>query len=65
MEAVKSARNRLRTFPKLLAECSAAASVYAKCVSQSDDPKQHQCQKEFLQFKECLANAAKKNGTRI
>lgn len=65
MEAVKSARNRLKTFPKLLAECSTAAAAYAKCVSQSDDPKHHQCQKEFLAFKECLASAAKKSGTRI
>ena len=65
MEAVHTAKQRLKLFPKFLASCSAEGSVYAKCVVQTDDPKQYQCEKEFLAFKKCLSNAAKKSGSRI
>lgn len=65
MESVLKAKNRLKLFPKLLGICAAEGAVYAKCVSQTDDPKFHQCQKEFLVFRKCLEEAAKSAGTRI
>jgi len=65
MESVKRARQRMKLFPKLFADCSKEGSIYAKCVSQTDDPKQNQCEKEFTAFKKCLSESAKRNGTRI
>jgi len=65
MEAVKSARKRFQTFPKLLADCSKQASAYAKCVVQTDDPKQNLCEKEFTDFRMCLQKASKTRGMRI
>lgn len=65
MEAVKKAKDRLKVFPQLLSECSKEGLVYAKCVTETDDPKQFKCQKEFEKFKACLASAAKKRSMRI
>jgi predicted nucleic acid-binding Zn ribbon protein len=65
MEAVHKAKQRLKLFPKYLASCAAEGSVYAKCVTLTDDPKQNHCEKEFLAFKKCLTAAAKKSGSRI
>jgi hypothetical protein len=65
MEAVKKAKNRLKVFPQLLSECSKEGLVYAQCVTQTDDPKLKQCDREFQVFKQCLATAAKKKSIRI
>jgi len=65
MDAVQKAKQRFKLFPKYLASCASEGSLYAKCVIQTDDPKQNQCEKEFMAFKKCLAEAAKKSGSRI
>jgi len=65
MESVLKAKRRLKLFPKLLGSCGVEGTAYAKCVVQTDDPKLHQCQKEFLMFKKCLEQAAKAHSTRI
>lgn len=65
MEAVKKAKTRFKLFPQLLSECSKQGLVYAQCVTQTDDPKHNQCEKEFQMFKNCLNSAAKKRMIRI
>lgn len=65
MEAVKKAKSRLKLFPQLLTQCSKEGLIYAQCVTQTDDPKLNQCEKEFQVFKSCLNAAAKKKSIRI
>lgn len=66
MESVSKARSRLLKFPQLLVECKIEATVYATCVTSSqNDLKKGCCQQEFTKFQQCLAKAAAKLGTRI
>ncbi|CAJ1080758.1 NADH dehydrogenase 1 alpha subcomplex assembly factor 8 [Labrus bergylta] [Xyrichtys novacula] len=57
-------REKLRVFPELLAQCSAEAAAYGKCVaattSSSQELKKDLCAKEFEALKTCFVNAAKK-----
>lgn len=58
MENLKRARQRLQQYPTLIAKCSASASKYAACVTRDLNVKQNICEKEFLEFKQCLKEAA-------
>ncbi|XP_051523044.1 NADH dehydrogenase [ubiquinone] 1 alpha subcomplex assembly factor 8 [Myxocyprinus asiaticus] len=57
-------RARMRLFPELLAQCSAEAAAYGKCVSTTTIGKQeltkNMCAKEFEALKSCFESAAKK-----
>lgn len=57
MENIKKARQRLQQYPALIAKCSASASKYAICVTRDLNVKHNVCEKEFLEFKECLKKA--------
>uniref|UniRef100_A0A3Q3EXC4 NADH:ubiquinone oxidoreductase complex assembly factor 8 n=1 Tax=Labrus bergylta TaxID=56723 RepID=A0A3Q3EXC4_9LABR len=54
-------REKLRLFPELLAQCSAEASVYGKCVAATTtgthELKKDLCAKEFEALKTCFINA--------
>ena len=66
MDSVRKAKARLWAYPKHLANCTAEAAVYAKCVSQyMGEVQKHQCDPEFQKFKLCVQNAAKRAGTRL
>ena len=66
MESVKKARQRLAAYPKLIASCSAEAAAYAACVTRSmGEVQKDHCKVEFDAFKRCVAEAAKKAGTRL
>lgn len=60
MENLKRARQRLQQTPALIAQCSAAATKYAICVSRDLNVKHLACEKEFAEFKQCLKEAAKR-----
>ncbi|XP_031626132.1 uncharacterized protein LOC116342593 [Contarinia nasturtii] len=60
MENIKRARQRLQNYPSLLAKCSASAALYATCVTRDLNVKQNICEKEFIEFKRCLNEAAKR-----
>lgn len=60
MENLKRARQRLQNYPTLLAKCSKSAAVYAACVTRDLNVKQNICEKEFIEFKQCLNEAAKR-----
>lgn len=59
MENLKRARQRLQQYPTLIAKCSSSASKYAACVTRDLNVKQNICEKEFVEFKKCLTEAAK------
>jgi len=65
MESVLKARQRLRHYPKLLAECSAPAAAYATCVLAKENIKQAECDHEFQELRKCLQRAAHHMGTRL
>jgi hypothetical protein len=66
MESIKKAKDRLSKYPILVAKCSTAASVYAKCVTEDfNKVKKHACDKEFQDFKKCLMEQAKNMKTRL
>lgn len=58
MESIKRARQRLQQYPTLITKCSVSASKYAACVTRDLNVKQNICEKEFLEFKQCLKEAA-------
>lgn len=60
MENIKRARQRLQNYPILMTKCSTAASTYAACVTRDLNVKHNICEKEFLEFKKCLNEAAKR-----
>jgi hypothetical protein len=48
---------RLFKYSSAIAHCSAAGSVYAKCIVQNtENLKKDDCLKEFQQFKDCIKN---------
>lgn len=57
MENLKRARQRLQQYPTLIAKCSTSASKYAICVTRDLNVKHNACEKEFLEFKECMKKA--------
>lgn len=61
MEIIKRARQKIQKYPKLVAQCSDSAKLYAACVTANFNVKQNACEKEFLEFKKCLAQAAAKS----
>ncbi|KAK2712135.1 hypothetical protein QYM36_010986 [Artemia franciscana] len=66
MDSVKKAAARLRNYPTLLTLCADSAAVYARCVAQQhENVKKNLCKDEFVAFKKCLNEAAKKIGTKI
>ena len=65
MDAVKSAKDRLKKYPALLFQCSESASQYAACVISKKDVRKDDCKKEFEQFKNCLLKAAAQNKTKL
>ncbi|XP_037916242.1 uncharacterized protein LOC119654773 [Hermetia illucens] len=65
MESVKKAHQRFRNYPIILGKCSKAASTYAICVTRDFNVKQSTCEKEFLEFRNCLQQAAKKMNTKL
>ena len=57
MESVKKARQRLKNYPKLIAECAIPAKNYARCVTQyMGEVKQNACLQEFTELKNCVKN---------
>lgn len=65
MESVKTAKNRLRQYPLILAKCGAEATAYANCVLGKDSVSLNACDQEFKSFKNCLTVAAKNLKTRL
>jgi len=66
MDAVKSARGRLKAYPQLLAGCGPQAAAYGKCVGLwLGEVKKDQCKQEFDVFMNCVRKSAKKLGTRL
>lgn len=60
MENIKRARQRLQKYSTFIAKCSHSASIYAACVTRDLNVKQNICEKEFVEFKNCLNEAAKR-----
>lgn len=60
MEHLKRARHRLQQYPTIIAQCSTSATKYAACVTRDLNVKHNICEKEFLEFKQCLQEAAKR-----
>ena len=67
MKSVKSARSRLwEIYPKVLMTCGNEGLAYAKCVTESmSEVRKGQCNAEFLRFKKCLQESAKKSGGKL
>lgn len=65
MESVKRARDRLKAYPKLVANCSTTATDYARCVALKDNVMKGDCNTEFEAFKKCLMESAKRMKTRL
>lgn len=65
MESVKKASARLKNYPILVAKCSETATLYAKCVTRDLNVAHKACDKEFQDFKNCLAKEAKKMKTKL
>jgi len=59
MESVKRAKLRIKSYPIFLSKCSKSASVYAACVTQDLNVNKNVCEKEFMEFKNCLIKEAK------
>ncbi|XP_076177278.1 uncharacterized protein LOC143151740 isoform X2 [Ptiloglossa arizonensis] len=65
MEAVKRAKERLRKYPILIAQCHDPGAKYAACVLANVNLEKNNCESEFKEFKTCLKKAAAKNNTRL
>lgn len=60
MENLKRARQRIQQYPALLAKCAPAAKSYAACVTRDLNVNHNVCEKEFIEFKKCIEQAAKR-----
>lgn len=65
MESMRKAKQRLKNYPILLGKCAATAGVYAKCVTADFNVQHRACEKEFVEFKQCLERAAKDMKTKL
>lgn len=65
MNSVNKAKERLKKYPALLAECRETGAAYAKCVTTKSNVNKDDCHPEFVKFKKCLVEAAAKNKTRL
>ncbi|KZC07501.1 hypothetical protein WN55_08272 [Dufourea novaeangliae] len=65
MEAVKKAKERLRKYPVLVAQCHETGAKYAACVVAKSNLQKNDCDSEFNAFKTCLMKAAAKHNTRL
>lgn len=65
MNSVGKAKERLRKYPMLIAQCRDSAGEYAKCVALKANIGKDDCHKEFIKFKACLIDAAKSNKTKL
>ena len=66
MESVKRAKARLGAYPSYLVACAPEGSTYAKCVSNyMGEVQKNQCQTEFVAFKQCIQNQAKRVGKKL
>jgi len=65
MESIKRARDRLKTYPKLVANCSSLGTDYARCVALKENVMKGDCNAEFEAFKKCLMDSAKRMKTRL
>ena len=58
-KAVVQARNYLRKeLPQKFKACSKEATIYGLCVSEWDNLRKNDCQKEFAAFKQCVQQAS-------
>lgn len=65
MEAVKSAKDRFKKYPLLIAQCEETAKQYALCVLEKKTLRKNDCEAEFARFKACLVKAAANKNTRL
>ncbi|XP_043253527.1 uncharacterized protein LOC122398016 [Colletes gigas] len=65
MEAVKKAKERIRNYPILIAQCHESGAKYAACVLTKPNLKKGDCESEFKEFKMCLTKAAAKSNVRL
>jgi len=65
MESVKRARDRLKAYPKFVANCSTVATDYARCVALKENVMKGDCNAEFEVFKNCLLKSAKRMKIRL
>ena len=66
MDSVKSARQRLKAYPQVLASCGPEAAAYGKCVGLwLGEVKKDQCKQEFVVFMDCVRKSATKIGTKL
>lgn len=65
MDAVKKAKERLRKYPALIAQCHESGAKYAACVLAKSNLQKNDCETEFHQFKTCLVRAAANSNTRL
>lgn len=65
MEATKSAKQRFRQYPALLAHCGKAAKKYATCSITSSHLSKNDCLQEFNELKACLLKAAATKNTKL
>lgn len=65
MEVVKKAKERIRKYPILIAQCHESGAKYAACVLAKSNLNKHDCDSEFKEFRACLMKAAAKNNIRL
>lgn len=66
MNAVNIAKSRIKKYPELVLTCHIEAFEYASCVIQHEnDLKPNSCKTQFIKFKKCLTNNAKKCNLKI
>ena len=65
MDAIRKVNSRLRNYPIILGKCSKTGTAYAECVTRDLNVKQNVCEKEFVEFKNCLQKAAKDMKTKL
>lgn len=65
MEAVKSAKDRFKKYPLLIAQCEETAKQYAMCVLEKKTLRKDDCNAEFARFKACIVKAAASKNTKL
>lgn len=60
MENIKRARQRIQQYPAFIAKCAEPAKKYAACVTRDLNVTKNICEKEFIEFKQCVQAAAKR-----
>ena len=65
MDSVRKANQRLKNYPLVLSKCAVSAAKYANCVTTDLNVTHKACDKEFLEFKDCIQKAAKDLKTKL